>query len=238
MDKLYDMHYGSNPFTFQKAEELRKRMTKAEEVLWEALRKKRFMGLKFRRQHPIERFIVDFYCHKYKLVIELDGSIHHLPEVAENDKNREEELRDLGLNIIRFTNNKVIEKTQTVLKELQIFIDTIGKNHPPLFHPLGSGKRKEEEDFRSRKGNTEFKLYPNPAYDYITLLYQTAEGTMHYRISDAHGKLVMQNALPYASVVEMREILIDTKALSPGVYYFDLINDGQSQGVQKLIILE
>ena len=149
MDKTNDMHYGSSSFTFQKAEELRKRMTKAELVLWEELRGKRFMGLKFRRQHPIGRFIVDFYCHKHKLIIELDGSIHDLPEVAENDKNREEEIRDLGLNIIRFTNNQVIEKTPIVLNELQIFIDTIGKNPPPLFHPLGSGKRKEEEDFKS-----------------------------------------------------------------------------------------
>ena len=121
------MHYGSNSFTFQKAEELRKRMTKAELVLWEELRGKRFMDLKFRRQHPIDRFFVDFYCHKYKLIIELDGSIHNLPEVAENDKNREEELRDLGLYILRFTNDEVLVNVRDVLKKIKIYIDVLNK---------------------------------------------------------------------------------------------------------------
>ncbi len=123
MDNLYDMHYGSKSFTFQKAEELRIRMTKAETVLWESLRNKRLNGLKFRRQHPISRFIVDFYCHKYKLVVELDGSIHNLPEVAENDKNREKELRDLGLYILRFTNDQVINDLAFVLQTITQQVD-------------------------------------------------------------------------------------------------------------------
>ena len=123
MDNLNDMHYGSNSFTFQKAEELRKRMTEAETVLWEALRNNNLSGLKFRRQHPIARFIVDFYCHKYKLVIELDGSIHNLREVAENDRNREEELKDFGLNILRFTNEQVINDLEYVLQTIKQQVD-------------------------------------------------------------------------------------------------------------------
>ena len=122
MDKINDMHYGSNSFTFEKAIELRNSMTKAEIILWEELRNKRFMGLKFRRQHPINRFIVDFYCHKHKLVVELDGSIHNLPKVAENDKNREEELKDLGLYILRFTNEEVVKRTQETLNKIAQFI--------------------------------------------------------------------------------------------------------------------
>ncbi|MBT7143143.1 MAG: DUF559 domain-containing protein, partial [Bacteroidetes bacterium] len=61
MVKIDNMYYGSNSFTFQKAEELRKHMTKAELILWEELRNKKLLGLKFRRQHPISRFIADFY---------------------------------------------------------------------------------------------------------------------------------------------------------------------------------
>lgn len=123
MDNINDMHYGSNSFTFQMAEELRKRMTEAETILWEALRNKKLSGLKFRRQHPIGRFIVDFYCHKYKLVIELDGSIHNLIEVAENDRNRELELKDFGLDILRFTNEQVINDLEYVLQTINQHVD-------------------------------------------------------------------------------------------------------------------
>jgi len=142
MDKTNDMHYGSNSFTFQKAVELRNRMTKAETVLWEELRHGKFMGLKFRRQHPINRFIVDFYCHKHKLVIELDGSIHNLPEVAKNDKIREEELKDFGLEVLRFTNSIVLQNIQEVLNTMEEFVSPTEKNSAALFHPLGRGKEK------------------------------------------------------------------------------------------------
>ena len=128
MDKINDMHYGSNSFAFQKAIELRKRMTKAELVLWEELRGNRFMGLKFRRQHPIARFIVDFYCHKYKLVIELDGGIHSLPEIIENDKNREDELSGFGINILRFSNDKVLYNIKETLFEIEQQIESLKKN--------------------------------------------------------------------------------------------------------------
>jgi len=123
MDNINDMHYGSNSFTFQKAKELRIRMTKAEIILWESLRNKRFGGLKFRRQHPIGRFIVDYYCHKYKLVIELDGGIHEVQEVKANDRNREQELRNFGLNILRFTNEQVINEIAYVLQTIKQQVD-------------------------------------------------------------------------------------------------------------------
>ena len=93
------------------------------------------MGLKFRRQHPIDRFIVDFYCHKYKLVIELDGSIHNLPEVAEKDKNREEELREFVLRILRYSNEKILHNRNEVLKRMQQEIELMQENTDPLFRP-------------------------------------------------------------------------------------------------------
>jgi cyclase len=123
MDNINDMHYGSNSFAFKKAEELRLRMTKAETVLWESLRNKRLRGLKFRRQHPIGRFIVDFYCHKYKLVIELDGGIHEISKVKANDQNREEELKDFGLYILRFSNEQVINDLAYVLQTIKQQVD-------------------------------------------------------------------------------------------------------------------
>ena len=75
-----NMYYGASSLIFQKAEELRNRMTPAEEILWNAIHINEWK-LKFRSQHPIANYVVDFYCHANKLVIEIDGSIHDEEEV-------------------------------------------------------------------------------------------------------------------------------------------------------------
>ena len=118
-DNLYDMHYGAFAETFHRAELLRKHMTEAEKLLWKELKANKLDGYKFRRQHPIGRFIVDFYCHKARLVIELDGEIHQKTEIAENDREREKELTYLGLKIIRFSNNDVLNILQNTLHEIR-----------------------------------------------------------------------------------------------------------------------
>jgi very-short-patch-repair endonuclease len=76
----YPMYFGATPDIFKKAKELRKCETEAETILWKRLNRNQILGLQFRRQHPIDRFIADFYCAKIKLVVEVDGSIHELPE--------------------------------------------------------------------------------------------------------------------------------------------------------------
>ncbi|MBT7143347.1 MAG: endonuclease domain-containing protein, partial [Bacteroidetes bacterium] len=101
--------------------ELRKHMTKAELILWEELRNKKLLGLKFRRQHPISRFIADFYRHKHKLVIELDGEIHLKNDVAINDKKREDEIKSLGITVLRFKNNEIINHLESVLQQISNF---------------------------------------------------------------------------------------------------------------------
>jgi cyclase len=78
------MFYGASKIIFERAKALRNNVTAEEMVLWEYLRTNPF-GYKFRRQHPLGIFIADFYCHKLKLVIELDGSIHNLKEVRLHD---------------------------------------------------------------------------------------------------------------------------------------------------------
>ena len=83
---------------------------------------------KFRRQHPINRFVVDFYCHKYKLVIELDGNIHDLAEVKNNDENREVELKKLGLNILRLKNYEITESLKASLEKIKETIEHIINN--------------------------------------------------------------------------------------------------------------
>jgi very-short-patch-repair endonuclease len=75
------MFYGASPNTFDLARLLRNNMTEAEIILWDKLKNRNIFKARFRRQHPIGIFIVDFYCHDYKLVIELDGEIHLNKEV-------------------------------------------------------------------------------------------------------------------------------------------------------------
>jgi very-short-patch-repair endonuclease len=95
-----------HPVILAHAREMRHPQTPAEATLWHALRNRR-TGFKFRRQHPIYRFIIDFYCAKAKLLIEIDGESHLEQSQAEYDQVRTEYLEALGYKIIRFTNNDV-----------------------------------------------------------------------------------------------------------------------------------
>lgn len=118
----YIYHFGAKPITFDRAQKLRKQITEAEDKLWKRLRNRKFEGLKFRRQHPINRFIVDFYCHEKLLVVEVDGGIHDDPEIIEYDEGREEELRNFGLTIVRFRNEEVLKNMSEVLGKLKELI--------------------------------------------------------------------------------------------------------------------
>ena len=79
-----NMFYGASNLIFENAKLLRNRLTLSESLLWEYLSNKQ-LGVKFRRQHPISRYIADFYCHEVKLIIELDGSIHNQSEIIKNE---------------------------------------------------------------------------------------------------------------------------------------------------------
>lgn len=115
------MHAGANKHLYQRARELRNNATHAERLLWNFLRTKP-NGFKFRRQHPYSIYILDFFCHSLKLVIEVDGSIHDEADVKINDKSRECLLEKDGLTVIRFSNNQIIRKPEIVLKEIENFI--------------------------------------------------------------------------------------------------------------------
>lgn len=126
------MYYGASSLIFQKAEELRNHMTPTEEILWNSIHINEWK-LKFRRQHPIANWVVDFYCHPIKLVIELDGEIHDVDDVKRNDEEREKSLKRLGLTILRFKNDAVYKNKKAVLQEIS---DVIVKLQSP---PLGDG---------------------------------------------------------------------------------------------------
>ena len=129
------MFYNASPEIFRRAEELRKNMTEAEMVLWERLRKNQ-LGIRFKAQHPIERFIADFYCHKARLVIEVDGEIHNFQQ--EYDLGKAAEIEKYELKILRFTNEDVFNKIDQVIEKIKINLQ-----RPPLPPP---------ESFRDPKG--------------------------------------------------------------------------------------
>src|SRR5688500_3844306 len=126
------MYYGANFFIFQKAEELRKTMTSAENIIWKHIHINPWK-LKFRRQHPISNFIADFYCHPIKLVIEIDGDIHDVEEIKQYDEAREQSLKELGLNILRFKNEEVFKNSNVVLAKIDETIRLLQSS------PLGDG---------------------------------------------------------------------------------------------------
>jgi very-short-patch-repair endonuclease len=98
----------------RRAKELRKQATPAEKILWEQLRNRQLHGLKFRRQHPIGNFIVDFYCPAQRLVVEIDGDLHRYQETE--DQARKDLLEEKGYRVIRFWNSEVEENLERVLK--------------------------------------------------------------------------------------------------------------------------
>jgi len=106
-----------HPVVLAHAREMRHPQTPAEAMLWRALRNRQ-TGFKFRRQHPIDRFIVDFYCAEAKLLIEVDGATHLEPEQREYDKARTEYLEELGYKVIRFTNDDVKGSIHSVAGEI------------------------------------------------------------------------------------------------------------------------
>jgi len=97
---------------------LRKNATPAEAALWNLLKNKSLRGAKFRRQHSIGNYIVDFYCPYRSLAIEVDGSIHHQPAQAQYDLERTRYLESHGVTVIRFDNKSVFEQPENVLTEI------------------------------------------------------------------------------------------------------------------------
>ena len=121
--KDINMHLDADRTKFQFAQYLRGNMTISEKLLWERLRKNQ-LGIKIRRQHPIGDYIADFYCHKAKLVIEIDGNYHNQNDQKEYDHRRDQDLRESGIEVIRFKEEQIMNNIEFVLKRIKERIDT------------------------------------------------------------------------------------------------------------------
>ena len=100
-------------------------MTRAEKILWSRIREKKINGHKFRRQQPIFDYIADFYCNELKLIIEVDGEIHSLPEKANYDLKRDKILKINGYNIIHLTNLEIETELDSTINKLILYINEI-----------------------------------------------------------------------------------------------------------------
>jgi very-short-patch-repair endonuclease len=109
------------------ANENRKQMTKAEACLWKYALKAKMTGYTFNRERPVLNYIADFMCKELKLIIEVDGSIHHLPEVHQNDVVRQQALENAGFTVIRFTNDEVLTQIEGVKRKIEEMIQELNK---------------------------------------------------------------------------------------------------------------
>jgi very-short-patch-repair endonuclease len=123
-----------------KCRRLRKSQTDAEKKLWRILRNRQLNNVKFRRQFPIGSYILDFYSPEYKLAVEADGGQHYSEEGLQKDKMREEVLRELGVEMIRFSNIEILANIDGVHE----VIDRTIRKRPPHLNPLPSGRGSEK----------------------------------------------------------------------------------------------
>lgn len=142
---------GGFPFSglVDRARELRKQQTPAEATLWELLRNRECYDLKFRRQHQIGDYIVDFFCAEHGLVVELDGSVHDTPERQKSDTKRDAYLRSLGHTILRFPNSRVFEDTCNLLSEIVSTIASHPKHAAIPSTPSPAGTGHDEDSINS-----------------------------------------------------------------------------------------
>jgi very-short-patch-repair endonuclease len=128
MQKKKIIYY--NPILKKFARELRNNSTETEIYLWLKLKAKQMYGYDFHRQKPIDNFIVDFFCSKLMLAIEVDGYSHEFLEVYNKDIIKEKRLNELGIHVLRFSDYQVLKDMENVLLAIEYFIFEFEKTHP------------------------------------------------------------------------------------------------------------
>jgi len=123
-------------YIFDLCRRLRKTQTKTEKLLWACLRRKRLNGLKFRRQHPLGRYIADFYCPEVRLAIELDGTVHNLKDQKDYDELRKEMVEVHRVWVLRIRNQEIEKSIEGVLGKI---LDSTSPPFSPPLHKYGEG---------------------------------------------------------------------------------------------------
>ncbi|MBK8777739.1 MAG: endonuclease domain-containing protein [Saprospiraceae bacterium] len=121
------LHQNATQQIFEHAKWLRNNVTLTESILWEEVRNKK-LGVKFRRQHPLGAYVVDFYCHELRLVIELDGEYHTSVHQQGVDQEKDLELLGSGSTVLRINDKEVLEKLPGVIELLKLTVSDLKKN--------------------------------------------------------------------------------------------------------------
>ena len=119
-----------NPKLIPFARELRNHSTKSEIIFWLKIKGKEFYGYDFHRQKPIDNYIIDFYCDELFLGIEIDGYSHQFLEVFNKDTKKEKRLNELGITVLRFSDEQVLKDMENVIRALEEYIDNYEKHTP------------------------------------------------------------------------------------------------------------
>ena len=123
------------------ARQLRQQQTDAEKLLWALLRNRRLAGFKFRRQHPVRPYVLDFYCHAAGLAIELDGGQHDEPGARAHDAQRTAFLEGQGIRVLRFWNHEVLTQTGAVLQTIyDALTPALSQGAMPYPHLVAGGR--------------------------------------------------------------------------------------------------
>jgi very-short-patch-repair endonuclease len=118
-----ERHVRNSSALVPRARALRARLTPSEARLWRALRGRRFVGANFRRQHPFDQFVLDFYCARARLGLEIDGGHHFSVENKQGDAERSGHLAEDNIEILRFTNSEVMSELEAVLSRIQTALE-------------------------------------------------------------------------------------------------------------------
>jgi cyclase len=122
----HDMFLGAAGHLFEMARKLRRQETEAEKFLWSKLCNNQ-LGVKFRRQHPLYDYVVDFYCHSHGLVIEVDGPVHDNNEAKFDDSVRSKAFEEFNIEVMRFTNDEVLLGIEEVIGRIKCYLDNYYK---------------------------------------------------------------------------------------------------------------
>jgi len=199
-----NLHKNSKASSFENARSLRKMQTKAEQILWESLRDSQLCNLKFRRQHPLDNYILDFYNHKMKLAIEVDGEAHNDPDVADYDKARTNNLNENGITVLRFSNDEVENHLNSITKKIEDWVhenDFEGSNEfaesgSPLSSRRGAGGEVNRLDkLFSEKKTGVLNMYCTAGYPQLNSTVEVITALQN------NGADIIEIGIPYSDPI-------------------------------------
>ena len=221
------------PKQYELARMMRKEYTEPEDKLWQLLRNNK-LGAKFRRQHPIDAYIVDFICLREKLIVEIDGGYHETQEQQYYDKNRTEVLKNIGFDVLRFTNDEVLNDVFSVREKIREHLQTgVNNDGSPLHEWRGAGGEvmRETNTMPGYAGSSWYFLrYMDPHNDKE---FASRQATDYWNQVDLYigGTEHAVGHLLYSRL--WTKVLYDLGHLSFDEPYKRLVNQGMIQGSSR-----